>query len=156
MACVWCACSAAVLKRTHLVVHSWSPLERSLRAALCFSSNLSFSLLAASIKTKCMNEWAIEECKTVTVIWTWCYLCLRFPLLSCQAAACSLWGPEVSPCLAPAHLVSWQNWWSYTSTQKDNFSVKERNLNLKKISLFNGNSVSISPYNTWYSHLKHI
>lgn len=37
---------------THLVVHSSSSLERSLRDALCFSSNRSFSVLAASIKTE--------------------------------------------------------------------------------------------------------
>lgn len=39
------------LTQTHLVVHSSSSLERSLREALCFSSNRSFSVLAASIKT---------------------------------------------------------------------------------------------------------
>lgn len=39
-------------KNTHLVVHSSSSSERSLRAALCFSSKRSFSLLAASIKYK--------------------------------------------------------------------------------------------------------
>lgn len=157
MACVWCACSAKVLKKNH----TWLPTPDHLWNALCVQSFV-FPLTSLSryllhlLKTIYMNEWTTEECKTVTVIWAWCYLCLRFPLLSCQASACNLWGPEVSPCLAPAHLVSWQNWWSYTSKQKDNFNVKERNLNLKKISLFNRNSVSLSAYNRWCSHLKHI
>lgn len=46
-----------VINNTHLVVHSSSSLERSLREALCFSSNRSFSLLAVSIKTIQKYEW---------------------------------------------------------------------------------------------------
>lgn len=124
-----------VINNTHLVVHSSSSLERSLREALCFSSNRSFSLLAVSIKTiRNMNEeplqthmrvlWmqpCVRTCiKVKTFMFTcgWCYLCLRFPWLWCRASAGSLSVPVVSPCPVPARLVSWQSWWSYTSTQK--------------------------------------
>ena len=47
------------------------------------------------------------------------YLCLHFPWLWCRASAGSLLAPVVCPCRAPARLVSWQSWWSYTSTQRE-------------------------------------
>lgn len=51
--------------------------------------------------------------------WGWRYLCLRSPSLWCQASAGSLLATVVSPCRAPARLVLWQSWWSYTSIKRE-------------------------------------
>lgn len=69
---------------THLVVHSSSSMERSLRAALCFSSKRSFSLLAASVKyPKRVEETAAKAGRRVEtfLVAGYSYRCLRFPLL---------------------------------------------------------------------------
>lgn len=51
--------------------------------------------------------------------WGWRYLCLRSPSLWCQASDGNLLATVVSPCQAPARLVLWQSWWSYTSIKRE-------------------------------------
>ncbi len=53
----------------HLVFHSSSDLERFLRVALCFSSNLFFSSLARStvFKTKLFNLWMFQ-CSSFVIL----------------------------------------------------------------------------------------
>lgn len=106
----------------HLVSHSSSSLERSLREALCFSSKRSFSLLAPSMKIK--QTHLESRFSSFNLVGEWKgsgsgYRCLCSPWLWCRASAGSRLVPAVSPCRAPARSASWQSWWSYTSKEKE-------------------------------------
>lgn len=68
---------------THLVDQSSSSLERSLRAALCFSSNRSFSVLAVSVKSQ-KYDWR-SHLRNIRGSWWWSLVCFSFILHVCKS-----------------------------------------------------------------------
>lgn len=109
-------------------LHLWSVLC----VPLSVSPLTSLSLHLLNLNKQKNNKTG-QRGTNLAPVWVLCvgpYLCLRSPWLWCRASAGSLSAPDISPCRAPAHLVSPQNWWSYTSTKETNVT-KHKNISGK-------------------------